>query len=76
MDEKQMYYVAFCGNCDENRGIRTWGIHKSKEEFDKWYAGKMLDGSDRPLSEVYTVIYRGDSRRKAMQACGIPTSLR
>ena len=69
--EKNRYYVAFIGCCPENFGQCSWTIHPSKEEFDEWYSGKMLDGSDHPLKDVYQVIYEGPEMYKAQIACGI-----
>lgn len=69
--EKNRYYVAFIGCCPANFGISTWTMFPSKEEFTEWYSGKMLDGTDHPLKDVYQVIYEGPEMHKAQIACGI-----
>ncbi len=50
------YYVS-----KENTiGQVTWSAYDSKEEFDAWYAGKMKDGSNDLIKDVYpTIHYQG-----------------
>lgn len=65
-----MWYVAHIGIVDENRGIRTWSVFKSKADSDEWHKKTMLDGTNRLVTEVYQIIYEGEDEAKAKQACG------
>jgi len=66
MDDK--WFVSFVGISVENSGQKSWGIFKSEQAFTEWYAGKMTDGSNRPLSEVYRIVYSGPSKKKAKES--------
>lgn len=66
-----MWYVAYTGIAEENRGMRSWTVFKSKTDSDEWNKKKMLDGTNRPVTDVYQIIYEGESKTKAKLACGL-----
>lgn len=48
-------------------GQVTWGTSESKKTFDKFYQGKMHDGSGRNVSDVYTIIEEGITKQRALE---------
>jgi hypothetical protein len=68
------YNVAFRTMVGTHRGVVTWTAFDSKEAFDKWISGEMLDGSGRLLADVYDVVEEGVTKERAIELVSMPDS--
>ena len=55
-----------------SEGAMTRGTFKDQAAFETWYAGKMGDGTNAPLNQVYAVVAKGVSDAEAEDLIASP----
>ena len=65
-EQKRRYIVVFEALIGPTKGAITWSAHQNEESFDKWYEGKMEDGSSLPIKEAYKVHAKGVTQEQAI----------
>lgn len=73
-DDDKGYIVVTETQTGLSQGVRTYTYHKDKETFDRWYKGKMRDGSEQPLRDVYKVVAEGITSEEAHAICSAPAA--
>lgn len=76
-EQSQEYIVVMRTLSGPSTGILTWSAYQSKEIFKKWYSGKMQDGSNEPISDVYGIAAEGVTQEQAIRFIrGVPLEVR
>ncbi|MBI4020313.1 MAG: hypothetical protein HY367_03190 [Candidatus Aenigmarchaeota archaeon] len=61
------YYVSM----ESIHGAVTTSMFRSREDFESWYAGSMMDGSSRTIRSVYPKIhYQGPDEMECRRITG------
>jgi|GEM_PF-3072095 len=60
------YIVVMKNLTGVSAGVCTWTTYESKEAFVEWYKSRMMDGTNRPLTEVYEITAEGVSQKEAL----------
>lgn len=55
-----MLHVVHRGKADENFGVLTITSYPSREEYEESRTHRMLDGSDRLVSDVYETVFTSE----------------
>jgi hypothetical protein len=67
------YNVVFKTIADcTHKGVITRTTFKDKKTFDKWYKGKMQDGSGERIKDTYEVVEEGIPDKRAKELCSSP----
>ncbi len=71
-DVQAEYHVVMRTLTGPSAGIMTRTMFNDRAGFDRWYEGKMFDGTNRPLRGVYGIVAQGIPESDAVRIIASP----